>query len=69
MNTFQGESINNKIKLPKVNINKKNNNSSSQNILKQRNKFNKIINNIKNDFEELDSNNNKLLKNNIFRRS
>ena len=60
-NTFQGDSLSNKIKLPKINLNKINNtsgeyllNKSNNNIIpNQRN--NNVLNNIKRDFNMLDS--------------
>ena len=76
-NTFQGESISNKIRLPKINL-FRSNNTSSKNILKKNNniKFltpninnNEALNNIKRDFMMLDSlkNNGKILKSKTFK--
>ena len=76
-NTFQGESISNKIRLPKINL-FRSNNTSSKNILKKNNniKFltpninnNEALNNIKRDFMMLDSlkNNGKILKSKAFK--
>ena len=76
-NTFQGESISNKIRLPKINL-YRSNNTSSKNMLKKNNniKFhtpninnNEALNNIKRDFMMLDSlkNNGKILKSKTFK--
>ena len=76
-NTFQGESISNKIRLPKFNL-YRSNNTSSKNILKNNNNIklhtpnrnnNEVLNNIKRDFMMLDSlkNNGKILKSKTFK--
>ena len=76
-NTFQGVSLSNKIKLPKINDNR-NNNTSSKNLLKKNNnteiyttnpRNNDVLNNIKRDFKMLDSlkNHGKIQKNKSFK--
>ena len=76
-NTFQGESISNKIRLPKINL-YRSNNTSSKNMLKKNNNINfhtpninnnEALNNIKRDFMMLDSlkNNGKILKSKAFK--
>ena len=76
-NTFQGVSLSNKIKLPKINLNR-NNNTSSKNLLNKNNnskiynsnqKNNDVLNNIKRDFMMLDSlkNHGQIQKNKSFK--
>ena len=77
-NTFQGESLSNKIRLPKINL-YRSNNTSTKNILKKNmnikihtpNRYNnEVLNNIKKDFMMLDSlkNNSKKQKSKTFKK-